>query len=180
VSASDADERPESPAEPTVEGTKADAATPEAAAVTRLRTLSHYLDSAVRVPGTEYRVGLDPLVGLLPVVGDAPAAAASAYIVAEAAGLGVPRSTLARMVVNLVVDAVFGSIPVVGDLFDAAWKANQRNVRLLEARRSDPAGSARDRRVVLAAAVALFCLLLGLAAASAVVVWWLLGAAGAA
>jgi hypothetical protein len=144
----------------------------------RLRTLSRYLDSAVRVPGTEYRVGLDPLLGLLPVVGDAPAAAVSAYIVAEAAALGVPRPTLARMLANIVVDAVVGSVPVVGDLFDAVWKANERNVRLLAARRDNPSGGARDRRVVVAASVALFCLALGLTAATAVAAWWLLGAAG--
>lgn len=100
--------------------------------VTALRRLSHYLDSAVRVPGTDRRVGLDPVLGLLPVVGDAPTTALSAYIVAEAAALGAPRVTVARMVLNLLVDAVVGAVPLVGDLFDAFWKANRRNVRLFE------------------------------------------------
>lgn len=151
-----------------------DAVDPEAEALARLRRLSHYLDSAFRIPGTEYRIGLDPILGLLPVVGDLPATAASAYIVAEAAALGAPRETVVRMVGNLVVDAVVGSVPVVGDAFDAVWKANRRNVRLLEARRADPSGARRDGRVLAVVGVALVALLLALGAAAAVASWWLL------
>jgi hypothetical protein len=155
-----------------------DAADPEAEALARLRRLSHYLDSAVEVPGTNFRVGLDPIVGLLPVAGDVPTTAVSAYIVAEAAALGAPRETVARMVLNLVVDAVVGSVPVVGDAFDAVWKANQRNVRLLEARRTDPAGATRDGRVVAVVGVLLFVLLLAIGAAAVAASWWLLTGAG--
>ncbi|SFR51067.1 DUF4112 domain-containing protein [Halogeometricum limi] len=159
-------------------GPVTDAADPEAEALARLRRLSYYLDDLIRVPGTDRRIGLDPLLGLLPVAGDVPAAAVSAYIVAEAAALGAPRETVARMVGNLVVDAVFGSIPVVGDVFDAVWKANRRNVRLLEARRVDPSGAERDGRVLAVAGVLLFLFVLALGAGVVVLSWWLLGVAG--
>ena len=151
-----------------------DAADPEAEALARLRRLSYYMDSAIEIPGTNLRIGLDPILGLLPVAGDLPAAAVSAYIVAEAAALGAPRETVARMVGNLVVDAVVGSVPLVGDVFDAAWKANQRNVRLFEARRADPSGAERDGRVLAVAGVLLFGLIVLIGAGVALASWWLL------
>lgn len=94
------------------------------------------LDEAVRVPGTRWRVGLDPILGLLPGGGDALGALLSAGVVLLAARHGVPRIALARMVFNVGVDAVIGAIPLIGDLFDFAWKANTRNLRLLEAHES--------------------------------------------
>lgn len=141
------------------------------AALERVRTLSHLLDNAVRIPGTDFRIGLDPLVGLLPVVGDVPTTAASSYVVLEAARQGVPRATLARMVLYLAVDAIVGSIPLVGDLFDAAWKANARNVALLEARVANPRAGTADRRFLLATTLALVA---GLLALSWGTVWVLL------
>lgn len=84
------------------------------------------------MPGTRFRFGVDSLVGLAPVAGDAVMAAVSLYFVWEARRLGAPPSLLARMVGNIAVDAAGGSIPVVGDLFDAAFRANLRNVALLE------------------------------------------------
>jgi hypothetical protein len=104
----------------------------ERAALRRTRLLADLLDDAVRVPGTSWRVGLDAVLGLVPVVGDGVAAALSLYVVAEAVRLGASKATIARMLVNVAVDALVGSIPVVGDLFDAAWRANSRNVDLLE------------------------------------------------
>ena len=149
-----------------------DADTDAAVRIARLRRVSEYFDSAFEIPGTNYRVGLDPVLGLLPVVGDAPGAAVSAYVVAEAAALGVPRATLARMLFNVVVDAVVGSLPVVGDAFDAVWKANVRNVRLLEARADAPDG-APDRRFLFAVTAGVFLLVLALVAAATVAAWWL-------
>ena len=153
----------------------------------RLRRLSRLLDSAIEIPGTNLKVGLDPLLGLLPVVGDAPATAASAYVVAEAAALGAPRATLARVCLYLLVDAVFGfsfrgdvRAPFVGDAFDVLWRANDRNVRLLEARLVDPRGETRDRRVVVALGTAVFVAVLAVGAGAAVTVWWLLRVAGVA
>ena len=100
------------------------------AAVTRMRFVARVLDDSVRIPGTEFRIGLDPVLGLLPVAGDAVSGALSLYIVVESARLGVSPKTLFGMLANVGVDVAGGSIPVVGDLFDAAWKANTRNLRL--------------------------------------------------
>lgn len=97
----------------------------------RLDRLAYWLDDRFRVPGTEIRIGLDGLVGLIPGVGDAATALLSAYIVAEAWGLGAPPSILARMLANLGIDLGLGVVPVVGDLVDIGWKANRRNVDLL-------------------------------------------------
>jgi hypothetical protein len=146
----------------------------------RVRRLSWLLDSAVRIPRTRVRIGLDPILGLLPVVGDVTATAASAYVVAEAAALGAPRPTLLRMCLNLLVDALLGSIPLVGDAFDAVWRANDRNVRLLEARLADPAGERRDRRAVAALGVGVFLAVLAVSATVLAAAWWLLGVAGVA
>ncbi|WP_323190623.1 DUF4112 domain-containing protein [Halostella sp. PRR32] len=104
----------------------------EGAAIQRMRAVSTVLDDAIRVPGTDFRVGLDPLVGILPVAGDSVMFVVSMYIVLEAANLGVPAPVVARMVANIAIDAVVGSVPLLGTLFDAAWKANRRNVRLVE------------------------------------------------
>jgi hypothetical protein len=143
-----------------------------------LERLSYYLDDLFVVPGTRYRIGLDPLLGLLPGVGDVATATASAYIVARAAALGVPRATLARMLLVLVVDAVVGSLPLVGDVFDAVWKANRRNVRLLESRLDDPGGASGDRQYVLVATVAVTLLLVLVGVGTLLAVWWLVGRVG--
>nr|WP_305882825.1 DUF4112 domain-containing protein [Halobellus rarus] len=144
----------------------------------RLRRVSSLLDSAVEIPVINVRIGLDPLLGLLPGVGDATTTAASAYVVAEAAALGAPRATIARMCLNLLVDALFGSIPLVGDAFDVVWRANDRNVRLLEARLSDPSAERRDRRVVVVLGIAVFVGVLAVSAIVLATLWWLLGVAG--
>lgn len=101
------------------------------AAVRRARLVARLLDDAVRIPGTDRRIGLDPLVGLLPVGGDALGAVLSLYVLVEGYRVGAPPRLLARMVLNVLVDFLVGIVPVVGDVFDAAWKANQRNVDLL-------------------------------------------------
>jgi Domain of unknown function (DUF4112) len=99
----------------------------------RLRQFSDLLDNAVGIPGTNYRVGIDPLLGLLPGGGDTLGAILSAYIVLQAAQLGAPRPTLVRMVWNILLDSLVGTIPLLGDFFDVAWKANSKNMALLEA-----------------------------------------------
>jgi hypothetical protein len=115
------------------------------AAVGRMRFVARVLDDSVRIPGTDFRIGLDPLLGLLPVAGDAASGALSLYIVVESARLGVSSRILVRMLAHIGIDVVGGSIPVVGDLFDAAWKANTRNVGLALADLTrDDAGSTRD------------------------------------
>ncbi|MDS0220663.1 DUF4112 domain-containing protein [Haloarcula sp. S1AR25-5A] len=109
----------------------------EPAALGRIRTLAHLLDESVRVPGTSFRIGIDPIVGLLPIAGDLAMTLCSLYIVAEAVRLGVPKRTVVRLLANIAVDAVIGSVPVVGDLFDAYWKANVKNAELVAAAISD-------------------------------------------
>jgi hypothetical protein len=104
--------------------------TVDEAAVRRMEFVSRLLDESVRVPGTEFEVGLDPILGVIPVAGDAVAAGLSLYIVLESARLGVSFTTLLRMLANVAIDVAVGSVPVVGVLFDALWKANVRNVEL--------------------------------------------------
>ena len=103
------------------------------ARLSRIRWLSYLLDERFRIPGTSQRIGLDGLLGLLPGVGDTVGTLLSTYILFEAAQIGVPRSTLLRMIANIALDTVVGAIPVVGDIFDVAWKANKKNVALLNA-----------------------------------------------
>jgi hypothetical protein len=98
----------------------------------RVRALSRLLDDAIEIPVVNYKVGLDPILGILPVGGDAVAAGISLYIVAEGARMGASRDTLLKMLLNIAIDTVTGSIPVLGTLIDAVWKANERNVALLE------------------------------------------------
>lgn len=97
-----------------------------------LQRLVWLTDNSIPLPGTSYKFGIDPLLGLLPWVGDTLGAALSSYIIIIAARLGAPRSVLLKMAFNVALDAMVGALPGVGDLFDFAWKANQRNVRLLE------------------------------------------------
>lgn len=102
------------------------------AALRRTRTVARILDESIRVPRTNFRIGIDPVLGILPVSGDIVAALSSLYIVLEAARVGVSPRTLTQMGLNIAVDLMVGSIPVLGTLFDAVWKANVRNVDLLE------------------------------------------------
>ena len=104
----------------------------EASALERVRSVSHLLDEAVRIPGTHLRFGLDPILSVLPVAGGAAGAVLSLYPVAEAYRLGVPNRTLLVMLSLVAVDAVVGSVPILGSVFDALWKANHWNYRLLE------------------------------------------------
>ncbi len=116
----------------------------------RLARLAWLLDSSIPIPGTSLRIGLDALIGLFPVAGDLVGVLLSAYIIREAAALGVPRSILARMALNVAVEGLFGMIPFAGDVFDAAFKANQRNVRLMNAYLDAPRRAVRASRGFLA------------------------------
>lgn len=105
-------------------------ATIDDAAIKRMRVVAHVLDDGIPLPGTNMRIGLDPIVGILPGAGDAVASIVSLYLVAEAARLGVSTSTLVRMLANVGVDTVGGSVPLLGTVFDAFWKANKWNLKL--------------------------------------------------
>jgi hypothetical protein len=102
------------------------------AARSRVRGLANWLDAAFRIPGTRIRIGLEPIIGLIPMVGDVVGLLLSASIVFEAVRLGAPGAVILRMLLNLALDALIGLIPVLGDLFDFGYKANLRNSRLLE------------------------------------------------
>jgi hypothetical protein len=97
----------------------------------RLEALADLLDSRFRVPGTDWRFGIDPLIGLLPGLGDVLSGVSSGWIVLEARRMGVPRGLLARMAMNVALDVLVGAVPVLGSVFDFAFKANRRNLRLL-------------------------------------------------
>ncbi|MGD1717803.1 DUF4112 domain-containing protein [Dapis sp. BLCC M172] len=105
---------------------------PQTAKVRELRKLSDLLDNAIRVPGTSLGIGLDPVLGLIPGGGDVLGGLISVYIVFSAATMGLPKETLTRMASNIVFDSLAGIVPVFGDLFDVAWKANSKNMDLLE------------------------------------------------
>ncbi len=107
---------------------------PDAKAPTlkRLRQLSWLMDNVITIPGTKIGIGLDPIVGLIPIGGDFLGVILSFYILLEAARLGVSKATLSKMFVNIIIDGLVGSIPVLGDFFDFAWTANTYNLKLLE------------------------------------------------
>lgn len=99
--------------------------------VARLNALATLMDSAITVPGTRFRIGLDAAIGLVPGIGDAVSALISSYIIWEARQLGLPRWKIARMIGNVAVDTAVGAIPFVGDAFDVMFKSNRRNMRIL-------------------------------------------------
>ena len=101
------------------------------ARIARIDALASLLDTAILVPGTNIRFGLDALIGLVPGIGDAITTVLSLYIVNEARALGAPPLLVARMVANVALDGVVGAVPLVGDAFDVAFRANRRNMKLL-------------------------------------------------
>jgi hypothetical protein len=136
----------------------------------RLRTLARLLDSAFQIPGTQYRFGMDALIGLVPGIGDAISAVFSMFIVFQAARLGASRATLTRMMGNVALDTLVGEIPLLGDLFDAGWKSNNRNLALLENHLQQPVTTRRSsRRVLLLVGTGLLLLLAGVIALGIIV-----------
>ena len=127
--------------------------------ISRIRQLARVLDAAVRVPGTDVRFGLDAVLGLIPGAGDIAGGILSAFIILQAARLGAPRSVLARMVMNVLIDTVAGSVPILGDVFDVGWKSNMRNASLLERYAERPAATRSASRLAVAGAVAAVSLL---------------------
>lgn len=100
--------------------------------IARLDALARVMDSAFQIPGTNIRMGVDALLGLLPVVGDAISATISSYLIWEAKQMGASKVLLARMAGNVAVDTVIGAVPFAGDIFDVAYKANLKNIALLK------------------------------------------------
>jgi hypothetical protein len=146
-----------------------------------LEQLSQWMDSKFQIPGLNIRFGLDALLGLIPGLGDGIAFLVSCYIIGAANHLGVPRITIARMGLNVGIDLVLGAVPLIGDLFDVAWKANTRNVELL--RRTLEVSPGQRRRATWADWLFVVGGMVGLFVALTTIVWltwsalsWLFGA----
>lgn len=141
----------------------------------RLDTLATLLDKAVRIPGTNIRFGLDALIGLIPGAGDLVSGLLSTWIIAEGGRLGASRTVMSRMLGNVLLDLAAGSVPVAGDAFDVAWRANSRNVELLRRHLHDPRGARKESRLVVWGMVAVTLLaVLGGIALSVLVFRWLI------
>jgi hypothetical protein len=146
-----------------------------------LELLAHWMDTVFEIPILKLRFGLDALLGLLPGGGDVGAALVSMYILSAANRYGIPRVTVLRMALNIALDILVGSIPIVGDLFDLYWKSNQRNTALLRRHLNAPPSTSKklrraDRWFVAAIVVTLCLLLIGSLAVAYLTVAWLMDA----
>jgi hypothetical protein len=118
------------------------------AAERRIGRVTKVLDELIEVPGTPIKVGLDPVIGLIPVAGDAVAALVGGWVILEASRFGVPRVVLARMILNLTVDLAVGAIPFLGDLYDFVFHSNTRNLELFRRHALDPNASTRGEQAL--------------------------------
>jgi hypothetical protein len=144
-----------------------------------LSKFAYWLDAGIRIPGTNLRFGLDPILGLIPGGGDAAGAVLSGWILVEAVRLGASRATLLRIAGNVALDAGLGTVPIIGDIFDFAWKANLRNVALLERHLAAPGGAERaDRSFVLLVVLGVLALALGLLVLGILLTRWVFHALG--
>ncbi|SRR6476469_2339667 len=144
------------------------------ASLRRLRRISHLLDNAIPIPGTKYRIGLDPILGLIPGGGDLIGSIFAGYIVFKSAQMGVPQETLVKMAANIVFDTVAGTVPVAGDLLDVAWKANVKNIELLDAHLGSPEqGKKADWLFVAALLLGLILIVGGVIFLSVMLFGWL-------
>ena len=139
-----------------------------------LDDLSRYLDGLFRIPGTDWRFGLDALIGLIPNVGDTLTSFASFYILLSGVRYGVPKITLLRMALNIGVDYVIGSIPFLGDAFDFFWKSNQRNMDLIRERATGRGEGTKSDYIFIFVLIGLLVLLLvGSIVASGLILYWI-------
>ncbi len=111
------------------------------------KEFARLLDSKFCIPGTNIRFGIDPIVGLIPGAGDVLAGGISLYFLIQAALLKAKASVLARMFINILLDVLIGSIPVIGDFFDVYWKANLRNARILDELQKNPEKTTSESRL---------------------------------
>jgi hypothetical protein len=143
----------------------------------QLRHLSFWLDEAIAIPGTRYRIGLDPIIGLIPGGGDTVGMVFSSFIVLEAARLGASRSMLGRMAFNVLLETLLGTVPLVGDFFDATWKSNSKNIQLLEAHLQVPqTAQTQNRGFAILLVLGLLLVFAGCVFLSVVVLRWLIHA----
>ena len=140
-------------------------------ALVALRKWAVLLDSAFQVPGTRWRFGLDPIVGLLPGAGDLVTGFFSVMILVHSVRLRIPKVVIARMMVNTGLDLLTGAVPLLGDLFDAAFKANLRNLALLERHARPGVPPERSDYVFVGVCIAILAMV---AVVPLAIAWWLL------
>jgi hypothetical protein len=138
--------------------------------IERLRAMTRLLDNAFTIPGTRYRFGWDAIIGVVPGIGDAVGAIFSTYIILQASRLGAPKSVITTMIANVAIDTVVGWVPLLGDLFDFGWKANTKNLVLLEQHLQRPTvARVKARRVLLGLAAALLVFTVGVTVLSVLI-----------
>jgi len=119
-----------------------------AAAERRIGRVTHLLDELIEVPGTSIKVGLDPVIGLIPIAGDAVSALAGGWVILEASRFNLPRVVLARMILNLALDLGIGAIPLLGDAYDLFFRSNSRNLDLFRRHALNPTASTRGEQAL--------------------------------
>lgn len=170
---------PDTPSERSLANHSSASLDPRAARLNRLRRLSFLLDNAIGIPGTRFRFGLDPIIGLIPGGGDTAGLILSSFIVLEAAKMGASKSLLGQMAWNILLETLVGSVPVAGDVFDAAWKSNVKNIELLENHLHLPHPMrSRNRGFALLLIAGLFVALAGCIVLSVLVLRWLVQTLG--
>ena len=135
---------------------------PQHRGLKHLGRLARLMDAQFRIPGTDIRFGLDGLIGLIPGAGDLSTFAVSGYMLWIMANNGASGFVLARMVVNILIDALLGSIPLIGDLFDIAFKANLRNMRLMQEHYEEGRHRGSAWKVIVPVLVILFLIIVGI------------------
>ena len=127
-----------------------------------LNRLAKLMDAQFRIPGTNIRFGMDGLIGLVPGVGDFASFLISSYLVSMAVNKGASGFVLARMIFNIVLDALVGAIPILGDIFDVAFKANQRNIKLLQEHYTEGRHQGSAKKVIIPVVIVVLAVMVGL------------------
>jgi len=127
----------------------------------RLKLLSERLDDSIKIPGTNQKIGIDAIVGIIPILGDFIGIIFSTYIMYSGIKMGVSSKIVKKMATNIAIDFIIGSIPIIGDIFDALWKANKRNVELIEEATIENQENYRLNYLIMASLIILIlCLIL--------------------
>lgn len=143
--------------------------------ISELEKISEFLDNKYRIPGTRFRFGLDPIIGLIPGLGDAITMGISGLLVVYMARYGVSRKVVVLMVLNVIIDGILGSIPLIGWLFDFAFKANEKNIRLLKKHYHEGKYQGSGTGIIISIALVLFVILALIVWALFELISWLLG-----
>ena len=142
-------------------------------ALQRLKTVATLMDAKFKIPGTDIRFGLDALIGLIPGAGDLAGFGVSGYMIWVMANNGASGFVLARMILNVLIDTFFGSIPILGDLFDVAFKSNLKNMRLMEQHYKDGRHNGSAWKVIIPVLLLLLLVIVGVIALTYMLISWL-------